>query len=123
MGDVRERFFEELGKQGHVPLLEATSGTVLMEIKDDDRRERWYVTIHRGDVGVSHEGAAPDCVIKTDGSTFDAIVAGETSTMPAVLRGLLEVEGKVGLLVALQAVFKPSTGTAEHTAGYARRQA
>jgi len=122
MAGARERFFEQVDKQGHVPLLEHVSGTILLEIKDAGP-ERWYVTIRRGDVSVSHEGASPDCTIRTDGATFDAIIAGKLSAMPATLRGLLQVEGKVNLLVALQALFQPSEGAGkEPAAGYARRQ-
>jgi putative sterol carrier protein len=124
MADERERFFEQVGKQGHVRLLEHASGTILVEISDSGPTEHWYVTIHRGDVGVSHEGASPDCTIRTDGAAFDAIIAGKMSPMPALLRGRLEVEGKINLLVALQALFQPTEGAAkEPAAGYARRRA
>jgi putative sterol carrier protein len=123
MAGVRERFFEQVGKQGHVPLLEHASGTVLVEISDGGPTEQWYVTIHRGDVSVSRKGAAPDCTIRTDGATFDAVITGKVSPMPALLRGLLEVEGRINLLVALQALFQPSAGGAkEPAAGYARRR-
>jgi len=122
MAGERERFFEEISKQGHVRLLERTSGVLLIEIKDGERAERWFVTIHRGDIGVAHDGAAPDCVIRTDGATFDAIVTGKMSTMPAILRNKLEVEGRIELVLALQTMFKPTEGAIDQrTAGYARR--
>ena len=122
MSGTRDRFFAQLGEETHVRLLEGISGTILAEIKDAKRTERWYVTIHRGDVAVSHSGSAPDCVIRTDGATFDAILTGKVNAMPALLRGLVEVEGKVALLLALQALFRPSVGAAgEQVAGYARR--
>jgi putative sterol carrier protein len=124
MADARERFFDRVAKQGHVQLLEHASGTILVDIKDGGSSERWYINVHRGDVSVSRKGAAPDCTIRTDGATFDAIIAGEMSTMPAMLRGLLDVEGKVNLLVALQAMYQPSTGAGVKVApaGYARRR-
>jgi putative sterol carrier protein len=80
------------------------------------------VTIRRGDVSVSHKGTAPDCTIRTDGATFDAIIAGKISAMPAMLRGLLEIEGRINLLVGLQALFQPSEGATKPAAGYARRR-
>lgn len=117
-----EGFFRELGKRGHVSLLEKASGTLLVELKDGDRTSRWYVAIKRGDVAVSRRGSAADCVVRTEASTFETILAGQLNAAAAVLRGLLEVEGKVNLLVALQALFKPSAGAADQpTAGYARR--
>ena len=123
MAGVRERFFEEVGREGHVRLLEHSSGTILIELKDEGSTERWYVTIHRGDVSVSRKGVAPDCTMRTDGKTFDAIIAGKMNTLPALLRGLAEVEGRVGLLVAMQALYQPSAGHEGDAAGYARRQA
>ena len=121
MARARDRFFEEIGKRGHERLLEGTSGVVLAEIRDGEQAERWFVTIHRGDISVSRKGVAPDCVIRADGPTFDAVVWGKTSIMPAVLRGLVEVEGKVNLLVGIQALYEPSSGAATQVAGYARR--
>ena len=125
MADARERFFEGLAKKQHVQLMEGRSGTVLVELKDGEKGEarRWYVTIHRGDVSVSRSGSNPDSIFRTDAKTFDAIVAGKMNTMPALLRGLVEIEGRVDLMVALQALFLPSAGAADQsTAGYAGRR-
>lgn len=124
MANAKELFFQELGKTRHVQLLEGRSGTVLVELKNGEKGEsqRWYVNIHRGDVSVSRSGSNPDTIVRTDGKTFDAIVAGKTNTLPALLRGLVEVEGKVDLMVALQTLYRPSTGAPDQrTAGYARR--
>jgi putative sterol carrier protein len=123
MSEIRRRFFERVAKQGHVPLLEGTSGTLLVEIKDGKRTEHRYVNVRRGDVTVSAKGSAPDCTIRTDGQTFDDIVTSRISLMPAVLRGLVAIEGKVRLAVALQALYAPSPGAAgKQVAGYARRE-
>jgi len=122
MSETRERFFAQLGTTTHIGLLEGTSGTVLAEIKDGKQTEKLYVNIHHGDVTASRTGSAPDCVIRTNGATFDAILNGKLNAMAAMLRGLLEVEGNVGMLAAMQALFRPSTGAAgERAAGYARR--
>jgi putative sterol carrier protein len=107
-----EQFFEELG-EAHVRLLQNTSGTVLVELRGGPRTERWYVNIRRGEVGVARSGRDPDCVIRTDRTTLEAILSGRLNAMPALLRGLLEVEGKVNLLAALQALFRPSAGATE----------
>jgi putative sterol carrier protein len=124
MAGAKERFFEGLAKKKHVQLLEGRSGTVLVELKNGEKAEakRWYVIIHRGDVSVSRSGSNPDAIFRTDSKTFAAIVAGKMNTMPALLRGLVEIEGRVDLMVALQALFLPSTGSADQrTAGYAGR--
>jgi putative sterol carrier protein len=122
MPDKIASFFEELGEKRNVRLLEGASGTLLAEITDGKDVERWYVTIKRGDVSVSRKGSAPDCIIRADRDTFEAILTGRMNALPAVLRGKLEVEGRVSLLLALQSVFRPSAGAVDQpVAGYAGR--
>ena len=129
MAKELEEFTAQLGYRGHVRLLEGTSGTVLVELDDDDgRTERWYVTVKRGDVSLSKslpKGArAPDCALRTTAATFKAIRTGQLNLLAAILRGLLSIEGKVSLMVALQGLFDPSAGAAgDQVAGYARRHA
>ena len=123
-----EEFTTQLGYRGHVSLLERTSGTVLVELNDDGRTERWYVNVQRGDVSLSRSlpkgASAPDCVLRTKASTFKAIRTGQLNLLAAILRGLLTIEGKVALAVALQGLFDPSVGAAgEAVAGYARGHA
>ena len=52
MTEELEEFTTQLGYRGHVSLLERTSGTVLVELEDDGRTERWYVNVQRGDVSL-----------------------------------------------------------------------
>ncbi len=69
MADEFEEFTEQLGDRGHLSLLERASGKVLVELEDDGRTARWYVTVKRGDVSLSRslpKGASvPDCVLRT----------------------------------------------------------
>jgi putative sterol carrier protein len=110
-----ERFFTELAGRGHARLLEGTSGTLLVELGEGEKAptERWFVTIKRGDVSVSREGPEADCVLWTSPATFEAILDGRLNAFSAMLRGLLEAEGRIHLLVALQALFRPSVGADE----------
>lgn len=122
MADSTAQFFKELEQKRHVRLLEGTSGTILLELADGTKVARWYVDIKRGDVTVSRKGGDADCVIKTDKDTFQAIIAGQTNAVAAVLRGIVELKGKVSLLVGLQSLFMPSGGAADQpVAGYAGR--
>jgi putative sterol carrier protein len=126
MADELKEFTEQLGYRGHLRLLERTSGIVLIELVDHGRTDRWYVNIKRGDVSLAKslpKGASgPDCVLKTETSTFKAIRTGQLNLMAAVLRGLLSIEGNPALIVALQGLFRPSAGAAGETvAGYAGR--
>ncbi len=63
-------------------------------------------------------------MLRTKASTFKAIRTGQLNLLAAILRGLLTIEGKIALAVALQGLFDPSKGAAgEAVAGYARGHA
>lgn len=122
MAESTRRFFEALAKKKSEPLLRTVSGTIRCDLEDGERTEHWYVTINKGDVTVSHKRADADCVVSATLATFEAILGGEMNAMAGLLRGLVTVEGRARLLVALQSLFTPSTGAAtEQVAGYARR--
>jgi hypothetical protein len=101
----------------------ALRGVIRMDVEDAGRTEHWYLTIQKGGVTVGRQGNEPDCVLRGDEATFAAILAGEANMMAAVLRGAIEAEGKVMLLVVLQR-FTPSEAVpvGVPAAGYARRQ-
>ncbi len=121
MTEPTRAFFERLAEE-HQPLLESMTGVVRFDIADGERTEHWYLQIRKGDITVSHKGPEPDCVLSADIATVDAILTGKMNAMAAVLRGALEVQGKVVLLTALQRLFPGSEGhVAAPTAGYARR--
>jgi putative sterol carrier protein len=103
--DPTATFFEELAKQGHVPLMSSTSGTLRFELRDGRRNEIWYVTIKKGNIGVSHANDDADAIIRTDKALFDRMVTGRANTMAAVLRGLVETEGDLGLVMSFERLF------------------
>jgi putative sterol carrier protein len=122
MGKPTEHFFAELSKRGHVPGLEPFNGSVLFELEHGEHTERYFLTITKGVMSVARDGANPDCILRTDASSFDAIAAGELNAMQAVLRGLVDIEGQGILLAALQRLFPRGTAASTEPAGYARRQ-
>jgi putative sterol carrier protein len=119
MAESTKEFFERLAAAGRAPGLEGVSGTVLIEILEGQRTERWYITFKKGAAEVSRKGAAADCTVSADAATFGAIVAGRMNAMAALLRGVLRVEGKVVLLAALQRMFigAPTSGDKGKVAG------
>ena len=122
MTEPTRAFFTRLAEQ-HQPRLQSVTGTVRFDIADGERTEHWYLHIRKGDVTVSHDDGAADCVISADIGTFDEILSGRMNAMAAVLRGAVGIEGKVVLLTALQRLFPgTSEAPAEPPAGYARRQ-
>ncbi len=122
MGRPTEHFFAELSEQGRVPGLEPFSGSVLFELKHGEHTERYFLTITKGVMSVARQGADPDCTLRTDASSFDAIAAGELNAMQAVLRGLVDIEGQGILLAALQRLLPAGTAASTEPAGYARRR-
>ena len=123
MADPTADFFDELARRGHEPLLAKGTGTLRFDLVDGKRTERWLVTVKKGDIGVSHRNVQADCVVRADRALFEAIARGEQNAMAAILRGSVDVEGSVGLLVLFQRLFPgPPRSRRRHTAGYARRQ-
>jgi putative sterol carrier protein len=121
MADPTRAFFEGLAAKGHEPLLSSFSGALRFDLRDGKRTEHWYVDLKRGDIGISHKDRDADVVLSTDRPTFDAVVAGETNAMAALLRGTVTVRGKFILLLAFQRLFRGSPGARDElpTAGYA----
>jgi putative sterol carrier protein len=105
MGAATTEFFEELGKRGHDPLLQTTSGTVRVDLGKNGKVERWLIKIDNGDIEVSHRREAGDCTISAPADLFDRIATGEENAFAAALRGDVVVGGDTKLLVRLQRLF------------------
>jgi len=115
MTDATTAFFEQLGARGHEPLLEKATGTLRIELSNGKANARWFVTIRKGDVTVSHANRKADCVARMDEALFDRIVTGKENAMAAILRGLVGVEGKPQLLVLFQRLFPGPPGSGKHS--------
>jgi hypothetical protein len=101
MADVVEEFFQGLAERGHEPILHLVSGTFRFEIG----RRCWLVRVDRGDVFVSHETAAADCVLACDEPLFASFLAGDRNIFTAAMRGDVHLEGDVGLGMLFQRIF------------------
>jgi putative sterol carrier protein len=124
MAEATKRFFEALAQQAGAPAFRTLTGTIRCDLRDGKRTEHWYLTVCKGDIGVTHSRDKADCVFSTDVATFEAILAGKMNAFAAVLRGACSFEGRARMLVALQSFFTPSAGAPlQEAAGYARRQA
>jgi putative sterol carrier protein len=98
--DPVARFFEELVSKGHEPLLHHASGTLRIDLSMEEGLERWFVTMTRGDVTVSHRNARADTTIGMDRKLFQGMVGGTVNLSAALLRGVLHIEGDLGLVMA-----------------------
>jgi putative sterol carrier protein len=121
MGEPTERFFAELSERGSVPALKPFSGSVLFELNDGEHTERYFLTIRKGEMRVAREGADPECILRTDAGSFDAIAAGELNALQALLLCLVDIEGRGMLVAVLQRLFRERMASAEPT-GSAVRQ-
>jgi putative sterol carrier protein len=105
MTSATTEFFNALSERGHEPMLEKTTGTVRFELTNGKRKERWHVSIDKGDISVSHSNSVANCTIRASKELFDDIARGEVNAMAAVLRGALAAEGDTILLVLFQRLF------------------
>ena len=102
MADSAAQFFDALVSRGHEPALAHASGTIRFEILDGRQTQRWVVSVRKGNLAVSRRNAAADCVVRADRGLFEKIVRGEENPTAALLRGAVQVEGAVGLIVLFQ---------------------
>jgi hypothetical protein len=99
------RFFGELGRRGHEPLLAKVTGRVRFDLVEGGRTDRWLVAVDKGDTAVSHKGGPVECTIQADRALFERLCRGEENAIAAVLRGALVCSGDVELLFAIQRLF------------------
>jgi putative sterol carrier protein len=105
MTDATAKFFEELGRRGHEPLLGRIKGTIRFDLEHDKGIEHRYVAIDKGDVKVSHKHAKADTIVRVDRELFDGMVRGRVNAMAAMLRGVISGDGDLEILMAFQRLF------------------
>jgi len=103
--DGISRFFQELGRREHEPLLAKVTGRVRFELVEGRRTDRWLVAVDKGRVAVAHQSGPADCVIRTGRALFERLCRGEENALTAVLRGAVVCSGDVELLFAIQRIF------------------
>jgi hypothetical protein len=117
-----EEFFERLTRS--VPdRLRRADGSLRIDLTSGTTTERWFVTMHGGDVSVSHRNAKADSVIRTSKDQFEGMITGRVNAMSAALRGVVSLEGDPSLLVLFQRALPgpPSTATRQGAAATGRR--
>jgi hypothetical protein len=117
-----EEFFERLTRS--VPdRLRRADGSLRIDLTSGTTTERWFITMHGGDVSVSHRNAKADSVIRTSKDQFEGMITGRVNAMSAALRGVVSLEGDPSLLVLFQRALPgpPSTATGDGAAATGRR--
>jgi putative sterol carrier protein len=100
MPDVTADFFEALRRRGPEPLLGNASGSVRFDLTDS--KERWLVSMDRGNLTVSRRAGKADCIVRARKKVLDRVTAGTQNALTAMLRGELVAEGDPMLLVRFQ---------------------
>lgn len=90
--DLVHRFFDELGRRGHDPLLDRLAGTGRFEVLTDGQVECWTVSVEGGCPAVSHGDteAQVGWVLRGDRGIFNQLITGEVGALAASLNGQLD---------------------------------
>jgi putative sterol carrier protein len=105
MTDATAEFFAGIAERGHEPLLEKATGTLRFDLRDGKKIDCWLVSIVKGDLAVSRRNVGADFVVTTDKAVFDDIASGKTNALAALLRGAINAEGDIQLMVLFQRLF------------------
>lgn len=101
--DPISQFFEELARPGHLATFESESATIRLDVPGGDARlERWFITVHDGDVSVTHNRGPADAVVTIARPAAVQLVTGRLNAQAAMLRGLLTCEGSMAACMMLQ---------------------
>jgi putative sterol carrier protein len=103
--DPTEAFFDDLARRSHEPLLQRASGTLRFDLADGKDTVHWYVTLKKGDIAVSHKRTGADAVVRADRALFEGMATGRVNAMAASLRGVVGLEGDLGLVMSFQRLF------------------
>jgi len=100
--DPISQFFDDLARPGHLATFESESATIRFDVPDDARAERWFITIHDGDVSVNHNRGPADVVMTIARPAAAQMVTGRLNAQAAMLRGLLTCEGSMAACMTFQ---------------------
>ena len=96
MPDPTAEFFGTLRQRRHERLLRE-AGTIRFDLTGEGETQHWFLEISHGDLSVSRDARAADCVIRADRGLFDKIVTGEANINTAWLRYQVAFEGNTRL--------------------------
>jgi SCP-2 sterol transfer family len=117
--DPTAAFLEDLASLDAVPVLGYTSGSIRIDLDDGGETTHWYVLIDRGAVKVSHRAGKADAVVQCQKKLFDGMARGTVNASAAMLRGVLAVQGDLGLVSSLSRVMP---GPPKSLTSYLERQ-
>jgi ubiquinone biosynthesis protein UbiJ len=105
LNDATTRFFDELEAQGKVPILADRSGTIRFDVRSGDDIEHVAVGIQHGVVDITTAGDRADAVVTLDDGLLAGLATGRENALATLLRGDLDVEGDLSLVMVFQRLF------------------
>ncbi|MER7169374.1 SCP2 sterol-binding domain-containing protein [Micromonospora sp. NPDC000207] len=105
MVDATTRFFEDLQRRGHEPLLEKLSGVIRFDLRERAQTQHWMLRIDRGRMQVSREDEGADSVLSTSPQLFEEMATGREDGIAALLRGDVTVTGDARLVLQIERLF------------------
>jgi hypothetical protein len=101
--DPISQFFDDLARPGHLATFEGESATIRLDVPGGDAGvDRWFMTIHDGDLAVSHNRGPADAVVTIERPAAVQMVTGRLNAQAAILRGLLTCEGSMAACMMFQ---------------------
>ena len=98
-------FLESLRTRGDDPVLHQLSGMLRFDLRDGESVEPWLITVNEGEVSIARTSGDADCVATLDRDLSDRLATGEVNATAAALRGDIQIEGEVAILLAFQRLF------------------
>jgi putative sterol carrier protein len=112
-------YLQHLGDRPYPNLPDTTSGTMRLDIQGEGRTDHWYLTIDQQRVQVVRSARDADLLVRGTQEVFDRLVDGRTHVAVSLMRGEVEVEGNLRLLMLLRRLFRGPEG-ARHPRDAAR---
>lgn len=113
MSDAIETFLRELPERGQVAWLRPVNGSIRVDLREGGDTDSWVLTFDAGRIEVAEVGGGADVTVAGERDVFNRLVAGQTNTVAAVLRGALHAQGRLELLYVFQRLMPPATARAE----------
>ncbi|MFL5767971.1 MAG: SCP2 sterol-binding domain-containing protein [Actinomycetota bacterium] len=98
-------FLETLPSRNNDPVLRQLSGTIRLDLRDGKVIESWFLQLDDGEVKVSHRKGKADCIATMEAKLSDGLATGKLNAVSAALRGEIEIQGQVALLLGFQRLY------------------
>lgn len=110
MPDPTEDFFNQLSRSRYQPQLARFTGSVRVDVSDDEQTDHWLLTVTQGTVAVSREERPADLVISAGREAFHRAVTAAAEIPAMFLRDELRLEGNLELVNVLRRLAAASPG-------------